>query len=87
MYRALAFIVGLFHLWVMITFAAIVVPCLTRAESKPFLRLLVLGIYVVSAIVLTGRWLAGMAHLVPYREVLYQGGLTQFPTPHSLSMR
>ncbi len=44
MYRALAFIVGLFHLWVMITFAAIMVPCLTRAESKPFLRRLVRGL-------------------------------------------
>ena len=83
-YSALSFADTLFQVWLTVTFAAILAIYFTRSEISQWMRHLLIALYTGAAIVLTGRWAAGMIHVLEYQELLREAGFPPFPTPPTL---
>lgn len=80
-YNALSFTDTLFQVWLTVTFAAILAIYFSRAEITSWMRWLLILLYCGSSVVLTGRWMIGIGHVVTYQQVLEEAGYARFPTP------
>ena len=79
-YAAVSFGDSLFQLWLTITFAAILAAYFAREQITSFMRWLILALYAGTSILLTGRWVNAMNHILSYREVLEHEGFAPFPS-------
>ena len=80
-YSAISFGDSLFELWLTITFAAILAIYFSSERINRFMRSLLIGLYAVSSLLLTGRWVVAMIHYGHYQEVIVNAGYAHFPTP------
>jgi len=80
-YSAIEFGDSLFELWLTVTFAAILAVYFSSARITEFMRWLLIGLYSVTSLMLTGRWLVAMLHYATYQESIVDAGFTPFPTP------
>ena len=80
-YEAISFGDSLFELWLTITFAAILAIFFSSDRIERFMRLLLVGLYSASSVLLTGRWIVAMLHYVHYQETILTSGYAAFPTP------
>ena len=46
-----------------------------------FMRRLLLALYAGTAVLLTGRWLVAMIHILTYQRMLQEAGFEPFPSP------
>ena len=80
-YSAIDFGDSLFELWLTITFAAILAVYFSSERISSFMRRLLIALYAVSSILLTGRWVVAMIHYVHYQDLILASGFDAFPTP------
>lgn len=80
-YSALSFADSLFELWLTVTFAAILAIYFASARITPFMRWLLMALYGGTAVVLTGRWLVAINHVLTYQRMLEEAGFEAFPSP------
>ena len=80
-YSAIDFGDSLFELWLTVTFAAILAVYFSSARITAFMRWLLMSLYAVTSLMLTGRWLVAMLHYATYQESITGAGFTPFPTP------
>ena len=80
-YSAIDFGDSLFELWLTVTFAGILAVYFSSARITAFMRWLLMSLYAVTSIMLTGRWLVAMLHYATYLESIESEGFTPFPTP------
>lgn len=85
-YDALSFADTLFQVWLTVTFAAILAIYFSRTEISALMRRLLIALYAGTAVVLTGRWAAGMFHIMAYDKLIVEGGFAPFPTPPALGL-
>ncbi|MBO6506847.1 MAG: hypothetical protein JJ977_18770 [Kordiimonadaceae bacterium] len=79
-YEAIAFSDTVLQIWLTVTFAAIIALYIASPNMTRFLRILIVGLYSTSAVVLVGRWFIAVSHTVYYRELLAEQGMSPFPT-------
>ena len=81
-YNALSFADNLFQMWLTVTFAAILAIYFSHENITPYLRRLLIGLYLGASIMLVGRWwVAIFHHFLTYRNQLLENGWLPFPTP------
>ena len=81
-YNALSFADNLFQMWLTVTFAAILAIYFSHSNITPYLRRLLIGLYVGASIMLIGRWcVAIFYHFLTYQGQLISQELLPFPTP------
>jgi hypothetical protein len=80
-YSAISFGDSLFELWLTITFAAILAIFFASERITPFMRRLLLALYGGTALLLTGRWVVAMTHVLTYQRMLRDAGFEAFPSP------
>jgi hypothetical protein len=83
-YSALSFADNLFQMWLTITFAAILAIYFSHSNITPYLRRLLIGLYLGASIMLIGRWcVAIIYHFLAYQTQLLENGWLPFPTPEN----
>ena len=83
-YTALSFADNLFQMWLTVTFAAILAIYFSHSSITPYLRRLLIGLYLGASIMLIGRWCVGIFyHLLSYQNQLVENGWLPFPTPEN----
>lgn len=81
-YSALSFADNLFHMWLTVTFAAILAIYFSHSNIIPYMRRLLIGLYFGASVMLIGRWcVAIMFHFFTYQNQLIENGWLPFPTP------
>jgi hypothetical protein len=86
-YSALSFADNLFQMWLTVTFAAILAIYFSHTNVTPYLRRLLIGLYIGASVMLIGRWcVAIFYHLLTYQNQLIDQGLLPFPTPKFASI-
>lgn len=81
-YSALSFADNLFQMWLTVTFAAILAIYFSHSNITPYLRRLLIGLYLGASIMLIGRWwVAIFHHFLTYQNQLIGNGRLSFPTP------
>lgn len=81
-YEALSYADNLFQMWLTVTFAAILAIYFSHSNITPYLRRLLIGLYVGASIMLAGRWSVGIYyHFLTYQNQLIENGWLPFPTP------
>lgn len=83
-YSAIAFGDSMFELWLSVTFAAILAVYFSSERITSFMRRLLVALYAGTSVLLTGRWLVAMGHILEYRRVLQDAGFAPFPSPPQL---
>ena len=83
-YNALSFADNLFQMWLTVTFAAILAIYFSHANITPYLRRLLIGLYLGASVMLIGRWwVAIYYHFLSYQNELIKNGWLPFPTPEN----
>jgi len=86
-YSALSFADNLFQMWLTVTFGAILAIYFSHANITPYLRKLLIGLYLGASVMLCGRWcVAIFSHFLTYQDQLIQHGYLRFPTPEFASI-
>jgi hypothetical protein len=81
-YNALSFADNLFQMWLTVTFAAILAIYFSQSNITPYMRRLLIGLYIGASAMLVGRWcVAIFYHFLTYQNQLIDQGLLPFPTP------
>jgi hypothetical protein len=81
-YNALSFADNLFQMWLTVTFAAILAIYFSHTNITPYMRRLLIGLYIGASVMLIGRWcIAIFYHFLTYQTQLIDQGLLPFPTP------